>query len=100
MITHREAPRGAVPARLIDRAGIFDLDVDDDIWQDAGLEDIEEGPPLWMSDDGVCTGICLVLDYDCCVEEEVRVVEERTTLQEWALAQWEALCGALHKIGE
>jgi hypothetical protein len=100
MITRGEAPRGAVPAKLIDRAGVFDLDVDDDIWQDTGLEDFESGTPLWLSDDAVRTGIRLILDYDRCVEEEVRVVQERTTLQEWAVTQWEALCEASSKIGK
>jgi hypothetical protein len=55
--------------------GLFSLDVNDEIWQDIGLEDREEGSsvPAWLGNDEVHQGINNVLELDRCIEEEKRL---------------------------
>lgn len=89
LIRQRKAPAGAVPPQEIIREGLFKLDVDDEIWQDAGLNDDFEQPPLWLSDEGVQQGIRHLLERDRCEEEVVRLVRERRALQEWLQEEWE-----------
>jgi hypothetical protein len=63
---------------------LFQLDVDDDIWQDVGLDDENSGPiPKWLGDDGVRQGIKFLLQLDRCEEEERRLIKERRAIQEW-----------------
>ncbi|KAG2109214.1 hypothetical protein DEU56DRAFT_874510 [Suillus clintonianus] len=97
LIQQRRAPRSAVPPHIIPRDGIFQLDVDDDIWQDVGLDDDTLNPPAWLSDDTVRNGIRLQLEVDRCNEEEARLTRERAVIQEWMLAEWDSTQTALHK---
>ena len=71
--------------------GIFLLDVDDEIWQDVGLDDDTMAPPVWLSDDAVRNGIRFQLEVDRCMEEEAQPMRERAVIQEWMLAEWEAI---------
>jgi hypothetical protein len=89
LIRRRKAPTGAVPPREIIREGLFMLDVDDEIWQDAGLDDDFEQPPMWLSNEGVRQGIRYLLERDRCQEEEVRLSRERRALQEWLQEEWQ-----------
>ncbi|KAG2155941.1 uncharacterized protein EDB93DRAFT_1073135, partial [Suillus bovinus] len=57
------------------------LDVDDDIWQDIGLDDDTLNPLAWLSDNTVRNGIWLQLEVDWCNEEEARLMRERTVIQ-------------------
>ncbi|KAG1883231.1 hypothetical protein F4604DRAFT_1879008 [Suillus subluteus] len=91
LIHQRKAPANAVPPIPISRDGIFQLDVDDDIWQDVGLEDETADPPRWLADDNVRQGICLLLDLDRCLEEEDRLRCERRVMQECMILEWTAL---------
>ncbi|KAJ7774680.1 hypothetical protein B0H14DRAFT_3095901 [Mycena olivaceomarginata] len=63
------------------------LDVDDDIWEDVGLEDDETEqqttPPPWLCDDGKRAGIKALLQIDRCREEDVCLKKERVALQVW-----------------
>ncbi|EIW84546.1 hypothetical protein CONPUDRAFT_51057, partial [Coniophora puteana RWD-64-598 SS2] len=68
--------------------GIFELDVDDDIWEDVGLHEDEPNPPAWLADNNVREGIRHLLAYDRSTEEISRLSHERTRLQEWSLASW------------
>lgn len=73
--------------------GLFDLDVDDDIWLDIGLgydDDDADGsvPPLWLSNDNVRAGIRAMLDRDRCLEERKRLLDERSAMQEWFSEEW------------
>ncbi|KAG1840800.1 hypothetical protein F4604DRAFT_1885023 [Suillus subluteus] len=83
------SPPSAVPPHIILRDGVFQLDVDDDIWQDVGLDDDTLNPPAWLSDDTVRNGIRLQLEVDRCNEEEARLMRERAIIQEWMLAEWD-----------
>ncbi|KAG2123852.1 hypothetical protein DEU56DRAFT_917259 [Suillus clintonianus] len=94
---HRRAPRSAVPPHIIPRNGIFQLDIDDDIWQDVGLDDDTLNPPAWLSNDMVRNGIRLQLEVDRCNEEEAQLTWERAVIQEWMLAEWDSTQTALHK---
>ena len=89
LIHRNKAPVGAVVPRDIEHDGLFELDVDDDIWQDVGLDEThDDAPPQWLSDEGVHEGIKALLEYDRCVEEEVWLVRERCAMQDWMLEEW------------
>jgi hypothetical protein len=99
LIRQRQAPPSAIPPHIIPRDGIFLLDVDDNIWQDVGLDDEILDPPAWLSDEAVRHGICLQLEVDRCMEEEARLMQERAVIQEWMLAEWESIQVALNDAG-
>ena len=89
LIRQGKAPLGAIKPLDIPCEGIFKLDVDDEIWQDVGLDEKSDGaPPLWLGDEGVRLGITKLLDLDRCEEEEIRLIQERRALQEWTLEEW------------
>lgn len=101
LITKGEAPTSAVPPKPIPRDGLFKLDVDDDIWQDVGLDDDQSVEiPGWLGDDKVREGIRAMLELDRCNEEKVRVMQERTALQEWFVEEWNAVASALLTHGK
>lgn len=93
LINKRRAPRYAVAPTMIEMEGLFNLDVDDDIWLDVGLgyEDDEPRsglPPLWLSNDGVRCGIRSLLERDRCKEEKDTLCDERNAMQEWFHEEW------------
>ncbi|KAF8201028.1 hypothetical protein K438DRAFT_1513344, partial [Mycena galopus ATCC 62051] len=78
IIKNRGAPRGSIPPVMIPPKGLWQLDVDDTIFQDVGLDDRygndgDDNPPLWLSDDNVRKGINAVLQLDQCDKEERRL---------------------------
>jgi hypothetical protein len=92
LIRQGKAPAGAILPLEIPREGIFKLDVDDDIWQDVGLDDDQyDSVPLWLKDDKVRQGIKSMLQLDRCKEEEARVLRERQALQEWMQEEWQVV---------
>lgn len=96
LIQKRQAPASAIAPLRIQREGLFTLDVDDDIWQDVGLDDDQStGIPRWLGDDKVREGIRTLLEYDRCIEEEDRVIHERAAMQEWFMEEWGAVENAL-----
>ena len=100
MVQHKTAPPGAVIPEPIPQEGLWTLDVDDTIWQDIGLsEDLESSPPLWLSNEKVRSGIRGLLDFDRCVEEEIRLKWERKSLQESAREEWHVLSQAISSTG-
>ncbi|TFK58907.1 hypothetical protein BDN72DRAFT_906316 [Pluteus cervinus] len=69
--------------------GLFSLDINDDIWQDAGLSDDAVGqPPLWLSNEKVRAGVKAMLERDRCVEEEAQLEHERRAMQTWFSEEW------------
>ncbi|KAF9233092.1 hypothetical protein BU15DRAFT_66899 [Melanogaster broomeanus] len=77
------------PPLPIARDGLFKLDVDDDIWQDVGLDErFQQGPPGWLSDEKVRLGIQSLLEVEHCEEEERRLATERCMMQEWFPEEW------------
>jgi hypothetical protein len=101
LIRQRKAPPGAISPQEIIRDGLFKLDIDDEIWQDAGLNDDGDGAqtPLWLSNDGVREGIRHLLELDRCEEEESRLCRERKALQEWFQEEWQTNQVALDSAG-
>lgn len=95
------APPGAIAPPEIDGAGLWALDVDDEIWQDVGLDDSEDAdnPPGWLGDDDVRDGIKAMLQLDRCAEEEWRSGQERRSMQEWFAEEWRALTRAFDETG-
>ena len=98
LVRKRHAPRGAVVPLPIPREGLFNLDVDDPIWADVGLDDDDVNPdgtsastPRWLSDNKVRVGIRGMLQLDRCLEEGERLIEERAVLEEWAGTEWKAI---------
>ena len=80
--------------------GLFDLDVDDEIWQEIGLDvDEDRSIPAWLGNQDVRDGIKLRLELDRCQEEEMRLRRERTAMQEWAREEWACLAIAETKCG-
>ncbi|KAI6114554.1 hypothetical protein F5141DRAFT_1188004 [Pisolithus sp. B1] len=84
LIQQGKAPVGSIAPVLIPRDALFKLDVDDDIWQDAGLED-DPGrfPPAWLAD-----------------EKLRHCEEEEKTLMEWFSEEWSHLQRAREGSGE
>jgi hypothetical protein len=100
LITQKSAPRGAVVPQHIQREGLFTLDVDDDIWQDVGLDDDTDGtPPRWLAEEGVRSGIRYQLQLDRCREESTRIFKERCAMQEWMMEEWACVDSALCSTG-
>ncbi|KAG1807137.1 uncharacterized protein BJ212DRAFT_1449388 [Suillus subaureus] len=91
LICQQRAPPSAVPPRPIIHKGIFLLDINDEIWQDIGLDEDSINPLAWLSDEATRSGIHLQLEVDQCIEEETRLMRERTIMQEWMFAEWEAI---------
>ncbi|KZP30234.1 hypothetical protein FIBSPDRAFT_726398 [Athelia psychrophila] len=55
MVKNNLAPASAIIPEPIPPGGLWALDVDDNIWQDIGLEDdnVDSAPPLWLRDENV-----------------------------------------------
>ncbi|KAJ3761312.1 hypothetical protein EV360DRAFT_38080, partial [Lentinula raphanica] len=92
LITLNRAPQNACPPALISMKELFNLDVDDEIWQDVGLDDSDgQDPPPWLSDDKVRSGIKAVLMRDRCDEELLRLEHEVCSLQQWVHKEWDII---------
>lgn len=84
-------PNSSAPFEL-KTEGLFRLDVDNDIWQSVGFDNIDAAnTPRWLSDEDVREGIRLQLEIDRCNEEMERLKWERCALQEWFMAEWQGL---------
>lgn len=97
MIRRGKAPVGAVAPQPIPDGGLWQLDVNDDIWQDVGLDDGSHGvePPSWLADEDTRAGIRSMLDYDRCCEEETRLLRERLAMEDWMKEEWDVISAAL-----
>ncbi|KAJ7674150.1 hypothetical protein B0H17DRAFT_1161771 [Mycena rosella] len=94
LIRQHKAPRNAVPPTTIDPKSIWGLDIDDEIWQDVGLDntyDDKSDPLLWLKNEGVREGIKAMLEKDRCNEEAPRVFHECCVLWWWLSEEWEVV---------
>jgi hypothetical protein len=48
-------------------------------------------PPAWLTDENMCAAIKFQLEVDRCNEERACIMRERCVLQEWMMAEWDAL---------
>ncbi|EDR00252.1 uncharacterized protein LACBIDRAFT_334226 [Laccaria bicolor S238N-H82] len=101
MIKKKQAPCGAHAPHPIASDGLFKLDVDDDIWQDVGLDETDLLPggeiPNWLGDENVRKGIKSMLELDRCNEEERRLSYERSAMQDWLIEEWKCVTMAMKK---
>jgi len=83
--------------------GLYQLDEDDDIWQDIGLNDDYDGSlavPDWLGNEKVQIGIKSLLELERCEEEQRRFLHERLAMQEWMLEEWFILENGLQQETE
>jgi hypothetical protein len=100
LVQQRQAPQNVVVPRQIDPHTLFLLDVDDEVWQDGGLDSDEDGtPPAWLADENVRTGINNLLEHDRCLEEEARLKTEKMAMQIWFREEWDTLQAACQANG-
>ncbi|KAJ7912883.1 hypothetical protein B0H13DRAFT_1874459 [Mycena leptocephala] len=98
LIKDGKAPRGSIPPVPIPAKGLWQLDVNDAIFQDVGLDDNDDGstaPPLWLCDDQVRAGIKAVLQLDRCDEEDARLLREKCALRVWFAEEWDIVIKAI-----
>ncbi|EDQ99462.1 uncharacterized protein LACBIDRAFT_335031, partial [Laccaria bicolor S238N-H82] len=99
MIKRKEIPHGACAPHRIATDGLFKLDVDDDIWQDVGLDDMDlcsgREIPQWLGDEGVQKGIKSLMELDRCQKELRRLSYERSAMQEWFEEEWKCVMMAM-----
>ena len=101
LLRQGKAPQGSVAPLPISRDGLFKLDVDDDIWQDIGLDDDSNGlPPAWLADEKVRLGIRSLLELRRCEEEENRLLKEKGALIEWVTEEWNRLHKSMLDAGK
>lgn len=76
LVTKKKAPKGAVCPEPIPDGSLWKLDIDDNIWQDIGLDDdpSDHSPAPWLKDEKTRLGIRHMLDLDRAIEEEKRVL--------------------------
>ncbi|KAK7446014.1 hypothetical protein VKT23_014637 [Stygiomarasmius scandens] len=93
-----KASTHAVYPIKIDKSTLFDLDTNEDIWQNVGLTDNgDQPPPPWMVDENVRKGIRAMLELDRCTEEHARLQIQSQSLQEWFVEEWQILMIALER---
>ncbi|KAJ7627710.1 hypothetical protein DFH06DRAFT_1338877 [Mycena polygramma] len=92
LINDGKAPHGAIAPLQIPAKGLWQLDVDNIIFQDAGLDDSvdnDDEPPAWLSDEKVRAGIKALLELDRCDEEDARLRREKVALRTWFAEEWD-----------
>lgn len=102
LIKDGKAPPGAIAPLQIPKAGMWDLDVDDVIFQEVGLDDRDDDgePPLWLCDEKVRRGIPALLDLDRCDEEDARLMRENLALRVWFKEEWDLATRAIQAAGK
>lgn len=105
LIREQKAPRGSIAPLPIPPKGLWQLDVDDAIFQDVGLDEREDDadgdghPPPWLCDDKVRDGIKALLELDRCGEEDARLRRENLALRVWFKEEWELAVEAIERAG-
>jgi hypothetical protein len=91
-IKKRKFPVGGRALNEINMDHIWELDVDDPIWQDVEVQDDEEfSIPDWIGDELTCQAICNRVENQCCEEELLRIQIEVKNLQTWLAEEWNIL---------
>jgi hypothetical protein len=92
---------GCVAPEQLNLKSLFEINIDDPIWFDAGLseDNKESAVPCWLGDDDVRQGIVGLLEVDRCKEELKRLKHKCSNLQSWFAAQWESTMQA-HRNAE
>ncbi|KAJ7240316.1 hypothetical protein B0H12DRAFT_1024705, partial [Mycena haematopus] len=103
VIRNGKAPENSIAPVPIPREGLWQLDVDDAIFQDVGLDDhdddYDDDPPAWLCDEKVRAGIKALLELDRCDEEDARLRRETMGLRVWFGEEWRISTVALQTGG-
>ncbi|KAF9515416.1 hypothetical protein BS47DRAFT_1360995 [Hydnum rufescens UP504] len=80
-----------VPPELV-MEGLFNLDIDQDIWENADMVDFEGGEiPLWLANKEVRDGIRAAQEVKSCQEELHQCDVEYSNLCAWFVEEYEAV---------
>ena len=81
-------------------AGLYQMDVDSDIWSSLGwTEDFSEGEvPKWLSDVSTRCGIRFIQEFQNAEREIARCELEYKNLTDWFYAEYEAVSHALCQV--
>jgi len=97
LIARGEAPIGATVPNHLSIEGLWDLDVDDDLWTDLAQGDqSQDDAPKWLYDEPTKQGIRAMLDLERSVEELERLGHERGVMFAWLQGQGRQLQLASH----
>lgn len=102
LISDGKAPLGSIPPIPIPPKGMWQLDVDDAIFQDVGLDDgddADDEPPAWLCDEKVRAGIKALLELDRCEEEDARLRREKVALRVWFAEEWKIVTQTIEDAG-
>jgi hypothetical protein len=95
-----DAPLHAIRPKVLDRKGLFSLDIDAPIWQTmhilgSGLGTVDEAP-RWLSDVKMRQAITAYLDHKGCQVELGTLRREISNLHTWFSEEYHAITLALH----
>jgi hypothetical protein len=80
---------------VLDRKGLFSLDVDGVIWKGLRILDIGLGdnrpPPRWLADENMRVAIIVYLDLQGCQVELEIIKREVTNMHVWYAEEYEAI---------
>ncbi|KAH6886607.1 hypothetical protein BKA70DRAFT_1123120 [Coprinopsis sp. MPI-PUGE-AT-0042] len=100
LISSRPSLQTAVAPIPVDPKSVFDLDVDNPIWDDTFMEDDLPQVPLWMGNDDMRQGIRSHLQLLRCAEEKERLCLESQNLQGWSFNEWGKLTCAINQYDD
>ncbi|KAJ7726072.1 hypothetical protein B0H14DRAFT_2641184 [Mycena olivaceomarginata] len=92
LIKDGKAPAGSTAPLPIPPKGLWQLEVDDVIFLDVGLDDADDNdgePPPWLCDEQVRVGIKGMLQLDRCDEEDAWLWRETMALRVWFGEEWQ-----------
>ncbi|KAJ7891605.1 hypothetical protein B0H14DRAFT_3428393 [Mycena olivaceomarginata] len=92
LIKDGKAPAGSTAPLPIPPRGLWQLEVDDVIFLDVGLDDADDNdgePPPWLCNEQVRVGIKGMLQLDRCDEGDVRLWRETMLLRVWFGEEWQ-----------
>ncbi|KAJ7810835.1 hypothetical protein B0H14DRAFT_3090716 [Mycena olivaceomarginata] len=92
LIKDGKALAGSTAPLPIPPKGLWQLEVDDVIFLDVGLDDTDDNdgePLLWLCDEQVRVGIKGMLQLDRCDEEDARLWRETMALRVWFGEEWQ-----------
>ncbi|KAJ7336153.1 hypothetical protein DFH08DRAFT_965053 [Mycena albidolilacea] len=95
LIRDANAPPGSMAPIPIPPKGLWQVDVDDTLFQDVGIDNDTDAPSPWLSDEKVRAGIKALLELDRCDEEDSRLRREKLALQVWFREEWEIITEAI-----
>jgi hypothetical protein len=102
LIKDGKAPAGSTAPLPIPPKGLWQLEVDDVIFLDVGLDDVDDNdgePPPWLCDEQVRVGIKGMLQLDRCDEEDTRLWRETMALRVWFGEEWQLSREVIERAG-